>query len=40
MVGMMAFCSFGGLVILYAGNNVVRHRASRREVEEEVSVLL
>lgn len=40
MVGMMAFCSIGGLVILHAGNAVVRHQASRGEVEEEISVLL
>jgi DHA1 family bicyclomycin/chloramphenicol resistance-like MFS transporter len=40
MVGMMAFCAFGGLVILHAGNVVVRHRAARRDVEDEVSVLL
>ncbi|MCF0048914.1 multidrug effflux MFS transporter [Dyadobacter sp. LJ53] len=40
MVGMMAACSLGGLVILHAGNAVVKHQASRREVEDEVSVLL
>ncbi|MEO6284067.1 MAG: multidrug effflux MFS transporter [Dyadobacter sp.] len=40
MVGMMAFCSIGGLVILHAGNAVVRHHANRGEVEEEISVLL
>lgn len=40
MVGMMAACSLGGLVILHAGNAVVKHQASRTEVEDEVSVLL
>ncbi|MCF2489010.1 multidrug effflux MFS transporter [Dyadobacter sp. CY347] len=40
MVGMMAACSLGGLVILHTGNAVVKHHASRREVEDEVSVLL
>lgn len=40
MVGMMAVCSLGGLIILHTGNAVVRHHASRGEVEEEVSVLL
>jgi DHA1 family bicyclomycin/chloramphenicol resistance-like MFS transporter len=40
MVGMMAFCAFGGLVILHAGNIAVRHRAARQDVEDEVSVLL
>jgi DHA1 family bicyclomycin/chloramphenicol resistance-like MFS transporter len=39
-VGMMAFCSIGGLIILHAGNAVVRHQANRGEVEEEISVLL
>ncbi|MCF2492791.1 multidrug effflux MFS transporter [Dyadobacter chenhuakuii] len=40
MVGMMAACSLGGLVILHAGNAVVKHQVSRKEVEDEVSVLL
>ncbi|QRR00925.1 multidrug effflux MFS transporter [Dyadobacter sandarakinus] len=40
MVAMMAFCSVGGLIILHAGNVIVRHQASRRQVEDEVSVLL
>ena len=40
MVGMMAACSLGGLVILHAGNAVVKHQARRSEVEDEVSVLL
>ena len=40
MVGMMAFCSIGGLVILYLGNATVLQRAARREVEDSVSVLL
>jgi DHA1 family bicyclomycin/chloramphenicol resistance-like MFS transporter len=40
MVGMMAFCTIGGLIILYAGNIVVKHHASRTVVEDEVSVLL
>ncbi|CAG4995076.1 Bicyclomycin resistance protein [Dyadobacter sp. CECT 9275] len=40
MVGIMAACAMVGLGILYAGNSVVRYRASRRDVEEEVSVLL
>jgi DHA1 family bicyclomycin/chloramphenicol resistance-like MFS transporter len=40
MVGMMAFCSIGGLIILYLGNTRVLHRASRGEVEDQVSVLL
>ncbi|SKB76033.1 multidrug effflux MFS transporter [Dyadobacter psychrophilus] len=40
MVGMMAACSLGGLVILHAGNAVVKHQARRNEVEDEVSVLL
>ncbi|TDE10272.1 multidrug effflux MFS transporter [Dyadobacter psychrotolerans] len=40
MVGMMAFCSIGGLVILYLGNATVLQRASRGEVEDSVSVLL
>lgn len=40
MVGMMAFCSVGGLLILYAGNATVRHRATAGEVDEEMSVSL
>ncbi|GGB85409.1 multidrug effflux MFS transporter [Dyadobacter sediminis] len=40
MVGMMAFCSLGGLFILHTGNAVVRYHSSRRKVEEKVSVLL
>jgi len=40
MVGMMAFCSIGGLIILYFGNATVLQRASRGEVEDSVSVLL
>ncbi|HEV7381175.1 MAG TPA: MFS transporter, partial [Dyadobacter sp.] len=40
MVGMMAFCSIGGLIILYLGNTTVLQRASRGEVEDQVSVLL
>jgi DHA1 family bicyclomycin/chloramphenicol resistance-like MFS transporter len=40
MVGMMAFCSIGGLIILYLGNTRVLHRASQGEVEDQVSVLL
>ncbi|WP_035361111.1 multidrug effflux MFS transporter [Dyadobacter alkalitolerans] len=40
MVGMMAACSLGGLVILHAGNAVVKHQVSRKEVEDDVSVLL
>ena len=40
MVGMMAFCSIGGLVILYFGNITVLQRASSENVEEKVSVLL
>lgn len=40
MVGMMAACSLGGLVILHAGSAAVRHRALKADVEDEVSVLL
>lgn len=40
MVGMMAFCSIGGLIILYLGNATVLQRAANRDVEESVSVLL
>jgi DHA1 family bicyclomycin/chloramphenicol resistance-like MFS transporter len=40
MVGMMAFCAVGGLVILYLGNATVLQRASKGEVEDSVSVLL
>jgi DHA1 family bicyclomycin/chloramphenicol resistance-like MFS transporter len=40
MVGMMAFCSIGGLIILYLGNTTVLQRAARGEVEDQVSVLL
>ncbi|KAA0992572.1 multidrug effflux MFS transporter [Dyadobacter aurulentus] len=40
MVAMMAFCSIGGLAILFAGHVVVRHHAERQQVEEEISVLL
>ncbi|MCE7041520.1 multidrug effflux MFS transporter [Dyadobacter sp. CY312] len=40
MVGMMAFCSIGGLVILYFGNTTVLQRASSENVEDKVSVLL
>lgn len=40
MVGMMAFCSIGGLIILYLGNTTILQRASRGEVEDQVSVLL
>ena len=40
MVGMMAACALGGLVILHAGNAAVRHRALKADVEDEVSVLL
>ena len=40
MVGMMAFCSVGGLTILYMGNVLIKHRPSHLDVEDEVSVLL
>lgn len=40
MVGMMAACSIGGLIILFTGSAAVRHRASKANVEEEISVLL
>ena len=40
MVGMMAFCSIGGLIILSLGNATVLQRAANRDVEEGVSVLL
>ncbi|MCE6991324.1 multidrug effflux MFS transporter [Dyadobacter sp. CY323] len=40
MVGLMAFCALGGLLILHAGNAAIRHQASRQEVEDEISVLL
>jgi len=40
MVGMMAFCSIGGLIILYFGNTTVLQRAAREDVEDKVSVLL
>ncbi|WP_221393088.1 multidrug effflux MFS transporter [Dyadobacter sp. NIV53] len=40
MVGMMAFCSIGGLIILYVGNAIVLQKAANHEVEESVSVLL
>lgn len=40
MVGMMAFCALGGLTILYMGQVTVRHRATRTDVEEEISVSL
>jgi DHA1 family bicyclomycin/chloramphenicol resistance-like MFS transporter len=40
MVGMMAFCSIGGLIILYFGNSRVLHRSEREDVEDKVSVLL
>jgi DHA1 family bicyclomycin/chloramphenicol resistance-like MFS transporter len=40
MVGMMAFCSIGGLVILYLGNTRVLQRAASADVEDKVSVLL
>ena len=40
MVGMMAACSVGGLVILSFGNYVVKHRPTRDDVEEELSLLL
>jgi DHA1 family bicyclomycin/chloramphenicol resistance-like MFS transporter len=40
MVGMMAFCAFAGLAILFTGHVVIRHQASSGQVEEEVSVLL
>jgi len=40
MVGMMAFCSVGGLTILSMGNVLIKHRPSHLDVEDEVSVLL
>lgn len=40
MVGMMAACSIGGLIILFTCSAAVRHRASKANVEEEISVLL
>jgi MFS transporter, DHA1 family, multidrug resistance protein len=40
MVGMMSFCSVGGLVILFLGNTAVKHHLFAKEVEDEVSVLL
>ena len=40
MLGGMAFCALAGLYILAVGKTTVRYRASRREVEEESSVLL
>ena len=40
MVGMMAACAFGGLIILFLGNAIVLQKASKKEVEDNVSVLL
>ena len=40
MVGMMAACAFGGLIILFLGNATVLQKASKKEVEDNVSVLL
>lgn len=40
MVGMMAVCSIGGLLILFTGTSAVRHGASKKSVEDEVSVVL
>jgi len=40
MVGMMAICAGVSLVILLTGNAVVRNRARKKDVEEEVSVLM
>ena len=40
MVAMMAACAFGGLIILFLGNATVLQKASKKEVEDNVSVLL
>ena len=40
MVGMMAACAFGGLLILYLGSATVLQKASKTGVEDNVSVLL
>lgn len=40
MVGMMAICVWVSLVILLTGNAAVRNRARKKDVEEEVSVLI
>lgn len=40
MVGMMAACSFGGLLILLTGNTAARYAAKRGDIEDEVSILL
>lgn len=40
MVGMMAVCAWISIVILYVGNSTVLNKARKRDVEEEVSVLL
>ncbi|HTE32328.1 MAG TPA: multidrug effflux MFS transporter [Chryseolinea sp.] len=40
MVGVMAFCASVGLLILISGKAVVRIRARKHDVEEDVSVLI
>jgi DHA1 family bicyclomycin/chloramphenicol resistance-like MFS transporter len=40
MVGMMAFCAIGGLVVLMLGNAGILYRADNAKIEDEVSVLL
>lgn len=40
MVSVMAACSVTGMVLLLMGKRTIRHRASRREVEDDASVLV
>ena len=40
MVGMMAICSWVSLVILLVGNAAVRNSARKKDVEDDVSVLI
>ena len=40
MVGMMAFCSLGGIIILYAGNVTILQKNKRPVVDENAGILL
>lgn len=40
MVGIMVLCALAGLMILVAGKRTVRYRASRKQIEEESSVIV
>ncbi|WP_347158091.1 Bcr/CflA family multidrug efflux MFS transporter [Pontibacter chitinilyticus] len=40
MVAVMALCAITGLIILTIGNSTVRHKANKRAIEDDTSVLI